>query len=140
MLKKILMLTIGLFLITGCNEDKTDIPQGPQEVTKSTIYYFLGNIRCVSCHKIQEYTTEVFNDNFKDKLDFKIVNIDKPENKHFITDYNLYTKSVILVKVAQDKVTEYKNLDKIWTYIENENKFKTYIKYEIDSFLLDTDK
>ncbi|MBN1281857.1 MAG: hypothetical protein JW985_02710 [Alphaproteobacteria bacterium] len=137
MFKKFLVPVIGILLIAGCNEEKNDsaATHALQEINRPTIYYFHGNIMCLSCHKIENYTKQVFDENFKNKADFKVVNIDKPENKHFVTDYNLYTQSLVLVKPNSGQGSEYKNLDKTWTYIENEAKFKSYITYEIDSFL-----
>ena len=137
MIKKgFLVLVAGLFLITGCKEDKPDAFEQAKALTQSTVYYFHGNARCMLCHKIENYTKEVFEENFKDKLKLKIVNTDEPNNKHFITDYGLYTKSVVLVKIKNGKEIGYKNLDKIWNYLGDENKFKTYIREEIEAFLI----
>lgn len=136
--KGFLILVAGLFLLTGCKEQEIDTAQKTQVFNQSTIYYFHGNARCLSCHKIENYTNDVFDEFFKDKLDLQIVNIEESSNKHFITDYGLYTKSIILVKVKNGKEIGYKNLDKVWNYLGNEEKFKSYIKYEIKTFLFNT--
>lgn len=134
--KGFLILVAGLFLITSCNEDKADVAEQSKALTQSTVYYFHSNARCMSCHKIENYTKEVFEENFKDKLDLKIVNIDEQANRHFINDYQLYTKSVVLVKVKEGKEVGYKNLDKVWNYFRDEKQFKKYMKNEIDTFLI----
>ena len=43
------------------------------------VYYFRGNFRCASCHKIEQYTKEAINKFFADELKtgelvFKMVN------------------------------------------------------------------
>lgn len=99
---------------------------------KFTVYYFHGTMRCPTCHKIELYTNEAMIENFKNNKNivFKSVNIDDVQNQHFITDYNLYTKSVVVV----DEKNNWKNLDKIWTLTGNEYEFKNYISDEINSF------
>ena len=105
------------------------------------VYYFRSNFRCSNCYKIEEYTKEAMEKYFQDKLEsggivYKIVNIDKEENTHFVDDYQLYTKSVVLSKLKDGKEVEYKNLQKIWEYLNDEEKFHSYIKEEIYSFLM----
>ena len=140
MFKKLIFLVIGAVLLTGCNEDNQNITNGLQELNKSTVYYFHGDIMCMSCHKIESYTKQIYDENFKNDFDLKIVNTDRPENKHFVKDYGLYTQSIILVRVNKNgEGTEYKNLDKVWSYVENENKFKNYVKNEIQSFLVNSE-
>ena len=102
---------------------------------KSIIYYFHGDFRCVSCHKIENYTKEVFAENFTNTMELKVVNVDDNENKHFLNDYQLYTKSVVVSKIKNHQEIAYKNLDKIWQYLGNEEKFKNYLKTEITNFL-----
>lgn len=98
-----------------------------------TAYYFHGTMRCPTCYKIESYTESAMSENFKNNknISFKSVNIDEPENQHFITDYNLYTKSVVLV----DKKGNAKNLDKIWTLTGDEYAFKNYIVTEVNEFI-----
>lgn len=132
----VLVLVIGLLFITGCKEEKAPVIEEVKPITQSTIYYFHGNARCMSCHKIESYTREAYNESFKDIFDFNIVNIDDDSNKHFIQDYQLYTKSVVLVKVEDGKEIGYKNLDLIWSNLGDKENFKIYVKNEIEQFLL----
>jgi len=150
--KKFITLCAMVLLVTGCDqqEQKVEIQKKQVEVTqtptkstektsqslnRSTIYYFHGNKRCTSCLKIEAYTKETFNEFFKDKFDLKIVNVDDAENQHFIKDYQLYSKSVILAKIKDGKQVGYKNLDKIWTLLGDQKKFKNYVKNEINQYL-----
>lgn len=99
---------------------------------KITAYYFHGDIRCVTCNKIEKYTKEALDENFKyDKnILFKSVNTDEFANQHFLTDYELYTKSLVLV----DEAGNWKNLDKIWILSGNEYELKNYIVNEVNKF------
>jgi hypothetical protein len=112
-----------------------------QSVNSKVIVYYLHNsYRCPSCHKIESYTKEVINTNFAKELKegslvFKSINFDDKANKHFVKDYQLYTKSVVLSKVKDGKQVDWKNLDKIWTLLGNKAKFQQYIKTETTQFL-----
>jgi len=130
MLKKCLLV---LFLsLMFANPIKAEV----NNQDKSVVYYFHGNKRCSSCMKIEKYTKNTVEKNFKNKVDLRIVNVDLGENSHFISDYNIYSKAVVLVKMVNGKKVDYKNLDKIWYHISNQDKFESYVKTEIEDFLL----
>ena len=107
------------------------------------VYYFHGNARCYSCVKIEKYTREAIEKDFKEnitglRVEFKLVNIDEKSNNHFIRDYNLSSKSVIVQKISDenDKAAEWKNLDKIWLLTGNKKKFIKYIREETEKLLV----
>ncbi len=108
------------------------------------VYYFHGNFRCRSCHLIETMTKEVIRNNFKNHLAmktlrFKIINIEETDNKHFIKDYGLYSKAVVLSLIQDNKEIKYKNLNKVWSYLGNEKTFKDYVESEIKAFLKDSE-
>lgn len=108
--------------------------------SKMIVYYFYTTHRCYSCRMIEQYTKDAIEQFFKEQLksgllEFKPLNIEKKENEHFIKDYNLYTKSVIISLIKDGKEASYKNLEKIWEYLKDENKFFNYIKVETEKVL-----
>ena len=89
---------------------------------------------------MEKLTKEVLKKQFRkqiisNKIIFKAVNTEKPGNKHFIQDYQLFTKSVVLVDMRKGKQVNWKRLDKTWNYIRDREAFLRYIKNEIDVFL-----
>ena len=103
-------------------------------------YYFHGSFRCPTCHSLEQYAKESIEINFKNELDrgllvFKAVNIEEKENEHFVNDYQLYSKSLVLSLVRGKKEVKHKNLTKIWEYVRNREKYVNYVKSEIDAFL-----
>jgi len=105
-------------------------------------YYFHGSYRCSNCHNLEAYTKESLERFFKKELDsgelvFESVNVDKEENRHFTGDYDLYTKSVVLSRIIDNKETGYKNLKNIWGYLEDKEAFLNYIKEEVEKILQD---
>lgn len=107
---------------------------------KIVVFYFHGTFRCFSCKRLEQLTTiaveEGFSEGIKNGLvEMKLINVDKPENKHFIKDYRLYTKSVILSDCADGKEVRWKNLQRIWELFRNEKAFAAYIQKELRSYL-----
>jgi thiol-disulfide isomerase/thioredoxin len=104
------------------------------------VYYFHGNARCPSCYKLEQYAKEAVEQNFANELkdgrmQFKVVNIDQPANSHFVNDYQLYTKSVVLSLVKDGKQVRYKNLEKVWDLLRDQNQYHAYVRDEIKPFL-----
>ncbi|MDD5592691.1 MAG: nitrophenyl compound nitroreductase subunit ArsF family protein [Candidatus Omnitrophica bacterium] len=103
-------------------------------------YYFHGTFRCPTCHKLEQYSKEAIEANFKDELTsgkivFKTVNVDEKSNEHFVNDYQLYTKSLMISLVRGGKEEKFKNLTKIWGYAGNKQRFYNYVRDEIAAFL-----
>ncbi|MEI8348951.1 MAG: nitrophenyl compound nitroreductase subunit ArsF family protein [Candidatus Omnitrophota bacterium] len=131
--KVVLILYIFWFSAVSFAADK---PSG------STVYayYFHGTMRCPTCHKLEQYSREAIENSFKaeiasGKLQFKTVNVDEKANEHFVGDYQLYTKSLILSLVQDGKEKKWKNLDKIWEYVGNKQKFIDYVKSGVTDLL-----
>jgi hypothetical protein len=108
--------------------------------SKIIAYYFHGEVRCVTCRKIESLSHDVVASDFAGplktgQLEWQVVNVELPENQHFIRDYQLVTKSLVLVRYEDGKQVGYKNLQKIWTYISNEQAFRGYVKGELQAAL-----
>jgi hypothetical protein len=108
--------------------------------TKVVAYYFHGTFRCPTCHKLELYSKEAIETNFQDelasgRLAFKVINVEDKGNEHYMSDYQLYTKSLILSLVKDGKEIKSKNLEKIWDYVGNKQKYFDYVKSEIADLL-----
>ena len=106
---------------------------------KIVIYYFHGNRRCKSCKKIEAYTREAIETSFGTELEngtmeWLPVNTEQDDNEHFIEDYKLYTKSVIVSRIENEKETEWKNLEKVWRLLNDKDSFIKYITDEVQAF------
>ena len=113
-----------------------EIAQGAHVVA----YYFHGQMRCPTCYKLEQYSKEAIETNFKDalasgKLEFKVVNVEDKGNEHYGNDYQLYTKSLVLSLVKNGKEIKWRNLDKIWEYAGNKQRFIDYVKSGVADFL-----
>jgi hypothetical protein len=107
---------------------------------KVVAFYFHGNYRCSNCKKIEQYSREAIEKYFKEQLKtkrlvFDIINIDLPENKHFTEDYQLYTRSLIIAEFKDGKQVRWKNLTKVWNYLNDRDNFYEYVQLEIQKYL-----
>ena len=118
----------------------TTEPDASQSPDKVVAYYFHGTARCVTCRKIEALAYTAIQEGFGDaidsgRLEWKVVNVETRKNKHFIKDYKLYTKSVVLVDIRDGVQQRWKNLEKVWELVRNEGAYLAYINSEVASFL-----
>lgn len=137
----ILIFCSGIALFSAEKKVKTMSNEKTEPETKQVVvYYFHTNYRCASCLKIEQYTKEAVEKYFKNelksgKLIFKVINVEEEKNTHFINDYKLYTKSVVLSLLKNEKEVKSKNLEKVWDFLRSEQKFTDYVKQEVSLFL-----
>lgn len=103
-------------------------------------YYFHTTYRCVSCRRIEAYSREAIETGFAEQLKsgtlkFESINIDEAENKHFVKDYQLYTKSLVICDMKDGKQIQWKNLARVWELIRNKDEFVKYVQDEINAYL-----
>lgn len=108
--------------------------------SKVIAYYFHGTHRCPTCLNIERYSREAIEKHFskelQDKrLEFKPLNIEEPGNRHYIQDYQLFTKSLVITLYKGDKQIKWKTLTDVWTHVSDKEKFYKYVKDEIETFL-----
>ena len=103
-------------------------------------YYFHITARCLTCRTIEAYAREAVERGFAGELktgaiEWRPVNVQLPENRHFIQDYRLYTRSVVLVKVKDGREMEWRNLDKVWDLVWNKDAFVKYVQANVRAYL-----
>ncbi len=108
--------------------------------SKVIAYYFHTTARCATCRAIESYSREVIEQRFsldiaRGHLQFKLVNVELPANQHFVRDYQLFTKSLVLVRFEKGKQTEYKVLNDTWELVGNKQAMQAYVERELRVFL-----
>jgi len=135
---------LAAFLTAPVGSGQEAIPavvdSAPAAGAETVVYYFHGNVRCATCKKIEAYADEAVHEEFGKALEdgslqWQVVNIDEPENRHFIQDFQLVTKSVVLVEYRDGKVVRFKNLDQVWQLVRDKERFVTYVQDATREFL-----
>lgn len=106
----------------------------------ATVYYFYTNARCSSCTTIEAYTREAVEKRFPAgykgwAVAFKGVNIEEDANEHFVQDYWLNSKAVVVQKFSGGKALNWGKLDKVWTLTGDKDAFLAYIAAETKKLL-----
>ena len=117
--------------------DEVVVGEGERQVV---VYYFHGSKRCVTCKKLEAYSDEAVKSGFGEELkegvlEWRVVNTDEPENAHFLKDYQLITKSVVVVEMVDGKQKRWRNLKKIWQLVGDKDEFVAYVQGGVREYL-----
>lgn len=136
------VLLLALFTFPAFAEETAvttpDSAQTPQ--VTNVAYYFMNTVRCPSCLKIEKYSHEAIEAGFapqlaSGQLSWIMKNLDEEANAHFIDEYKLYTKALVLVRYENGAQVKWKNCDKVWELLNDEAAFKKYVETEVAAFL-----
>jgi len=138
--KLVYVVLIALILQTGETGAGDKETEMSSEKAKIVVSYFYTTYRCPSCETIEKWSHEAITDSFSEalkegRLIWRAVNVDKPENKHFIKDYNLFTKSLIISEIRGEKEMKWKNMDKVWQLLRDQHKFFSYVTLGVKQYL-----
>jgi len=122
---------------TGAEEPSTS---ENREKGQLVVYYFHGDMRCKTCHLLETYAKEALEANFGAELESKdivwrMVNVDRSENGHYVGDYELVSKAVVLSWVEDGKEVRWKKLDEIWQKVNDKNSYLEYVRQSVEEFL-----
>jgi hypothetical protein len=104
------------------------------------VYYFHVTARCATCRLIETYSKEAVERNFAAEIEagsveWRPVNVQFPENRRFVRDYKLFTRSVVLAKMRDGKQVEWRNLEKVWDLVGRKSEFVKYIQANVKEYL-----
>ena len=125
----------------GATGDDPAAGHAPAELADGVIVtYFLTDVRSPTCHQLEAYTREAVETGFADalrggRLMWRTVNTDRESNKHFIADYGLTAKAVVLSRRRGGREVDWKNLDRIWDLVGDKDAYVAYIRDEVAAFL-----
>ena len=115
-------------------------PASPSGTHKVVAYYFHTNTRCSTCMKIEAYSHEAIEQGFPEELkngslEMRVINYEQPENRHFLQDYKLVSKSLVLVHTLNGKQVEWTNLRAVWQLTGRKDAFLNYVRKEVRNYL-----
>lgn len=107
---------------------------------KLVVYYFAEGKDCATCERIPVFAKAVLDRDFAKELAagvivWRPVDVDARENEHFIGEYRIYTKSIVLQQVAEGKPGKWENLEKVWDLVYDEKGFEDYVRERIRAMM-----
>ena len=142
--KSLVLMTVTFLLIvaSGVILPGLSAEESPAAAVSDGVvaFYFHGNTRCATCKKIEAYADEAIHEGFVQALDtsaltWRVVNIEEPENRHFVEDFQLVTRSVVLAEYRDGNLVRWENLDKVWQLVRDKDGFTSYVQDETREFL-----
>lgn len=145
----VLLLFVGVslgYLVWGGTRGG-DVPPAQTETAAAAagehvtvVYYFHGTKRCWTCRTIEAFTREAVETAYGPELEtgeveVRTVNVDEPANAHFVEDYGLSMRSVVLVELIGGEQQRWRRLDQVWNLVEDKGAFVEYIVDNADEFV-----
>lgn len=110
----------------------------PRRVVRVT--YFHSSTRCISCYKIEALAESAVRATFAEgvatgDVEWRAINVEEPGNEHYIDDYKLFTKSVVVSELVDGQEVRFKILDRVWRLLGDEQAFTRYVVDEVASYV-----
>ena len=134
---------VGVFLFLSIAIGATvasEAASGQEPEDGVVAFYFHGDVRCATCRKLEAYSNEAIEGGFAAEIEsgqliWQSVNVDKEENGHFVTDFQLVTRALVLVEFRGGTAARWKNLDQIWHLVRDKERFVGYVQDSTREFL-----
>jgi hypothetical protein len=112
----------------------------PAQGRTLVVYFFHGRARCVSCKIIEALGQKALQAGFPEEMKsgrivWRDIDLDKPENRHFIQEYRILSISLVLSDMENGEQKKWKNLEEVWTRLNDEKAFVEYVQKEIRAWL-----
>lgn len=106
------------------------------------VYFFDSEKECTTCENLERYAHEALQTHFPSELasgelEWRVRNVQDPDNEHFVTEFGLYTKSVVVVGLKDGKPVRWKNLESIWDLVYDKPSYVEYIRANVQEFIGD---
>jgi hypothetical protein len=126
-----------------------EIPAGPQTFNQNTrraeypdvvVYYFHGTSRDKTCRDMECDTAMTLSMLFSDmltagRIDWRVVNIDLPQNAHFAGDFGIDAAAVVAARFEGRRLIEFKRLDMVRDCLGDIEALKAYFSREVGPYL-----
>jgi hypothetical protein len=124
-------------------EKSVESPRQPAQVAKKpaagrhklVAYYFHRIQRCETCLAMEAYAEEALREGLSSafdsgELEWQAVNIEEPQNEHFVEEYELTASALVMVLLEDGERKDWKNLGRVWELVGDELQYKAYVEAE----------
>lgn len=107
------------------------------------VYFFYNDIYCSTCEKLEHYALSTIQKAHPESLtlgtlQWRTLDMRTPENKHYVEDFGLYSKSIVLVAFEDGAIVRFENLEAIWDKVGDETEYRQYIQESLKTFMDET--
>lgn len=124
----------------AAKEGRASAPDTKAQPVKLVVYYFHTTARCYTCRLIESYSAEAVRQRFageigNGQIEWRTVNVQEAANRHFIKKYQLFTKTVVVVRLEDGREVKHKALNDTWNLVDQKPAFQSYIEREVREML-----
>ncbi len=103
------------------------------------VMYFHRTQRCPTCLKMGSYSEEAAKGGFakqvkEGKVEFHYLDFQDQKNEALTKGYKVGGPTLIVARVAGNKVAEFKNLTEIWTKVRDKAAFVEYVQTNVKEY------
>ena len=104
------------------------------------VYYFHRTMRCSSCLSLEAMTAKGLvrfsAEREQGTLAWRPLNLDEPENEHFVDDFDLSFNTVVIAREERGVQTSWRSLgERPWDLLEDEDELIAFVGREVESYL-----
>jgi len=138
------VLSVGYVILTNVARPSSATPavvkDGTPTRVQTIVYYFYTSARCASCMRIEGWTKECLEQEFGSELKagriaWKPVNLEDAGNMHFVEDFKLTAKTVIVCNYRDGKPGQYVDLVDVWQLLNDKGRFFLLVRTKVKEFL-----
>ncbi|MDD4270983.1 MAG: nitrophenyl compound nitroreductase subunit ArsF family protein [Thermoguttaceae bacterium] len=101
--------------------------------------YFHRTERCPTCLKMGSYAEEAITRGFAAQfkagaVEFHSIDFQDKKNAALTKGYRISGPALIVAKVVDNKVAEFKNLKEIWTHVGDKTAFTKYVQDNVTAY------
>ncbi len=102
--------------------------------------YFHRTQRCPTCIKIGNYSEEAIKKGFAKQIkegtvEFHLVDFQSKKHAALAKGYKIGEPTLIIAKIKDNKVKEYKNLKDVWVKVREKPQFVKYVHDNVEAYL-----
>ena len=130
-------VTLAASLIAGSVSAAEEAKKAPKD--RVVAMYFHRTQRCPTCQKMGSYTEEAIKTGFAKQLkertvELHFIDFEQKKNAAFAKAYKISGPALVVAKVVDAKVVEFKNLQDIWTHAGDKKAFVKYVQDHVKAY------
>jgi hypothetical protein len=115
-----------------------DAPKTPPK-DRVVAMYFHRTQRCPTCRRMGSYAEEAIKAGFAQQLkdrtvEFHYIDFQNKKNAAYTKAYKVTGPALIVAKVKDSKVAEFKDLKDIWSNVNDKKAFMKYVQDQIKAY------
>jgi thiol-disulfide isomerase/thioredoxin len=119
--------------------DKAATEKATAPADRVVVMYFHRTQRCPTCLRMGAYSEESVKEKFaeaikKGEVEFHYVDFQDKKNEALAKGYKVGGPTLIVAKVKDNKVKEFKNLEDIWAKNKDQKEFFTYVQENVTAY------